>query len=76
MFLVLFKHGGSRVSSRFHLCDAIMENNFPWQHRWIPLCRENFGMWDLRTLKRSELSPALFENFINRYIYLQHGTVV
>ena len=45
MFLVLFKDGGSRVSSRFHLCDAIMENNFPWQHRWILPCGENFGMF-------------------------------
>ena len=24
--------------------DTIVENNFPWQHRLIPLCGENFDM--------------------------------
>ena len=26
-------------------CDTIIENNFPWQHHWIPLRGENFDVF-------------------------------
>ena len=39
-------------------CDAIMENNFPWQHRWIPFRGENFDMFFIVPIVPIKLVPA------------------